>query len=64
MSPAANPEDNLFTYAEAAAKLQVDKRTVRRYVADGKLEKVKITRRNVFVTKASVRRLLRGYIPL
>jgi len=64
VSPAANPEDNLFTYAEAAAKLQVDKRTVRRYAADGKLEKVKVSRRNVFVTKASVRRLLRGFIQL
>jgi len=64
VSPAANPEDNLFTYAEAAAKLQVVKRTVRRYAADGKLEKVKVSRRNVFVTKASVRRLLRGFIQL
>ena len=47
-----------LTYGEAATMLKVSIRTVRRYVASGLLEKVRVTDRNVLVTEASVRRRL------
>ncbi len=50
--------DKLMTYGEAADELRVTKCTIKRYVAKKLLERVAPTSRNVFVTVASVRKLL------
>lgn len=52
------PEPRM-TYGEAAQELGVTTTTVCRYAKRGLLERVKVTRRNVFVTERSVRNLLR-----
>lgn len=48
-----------MTYGDAARELGVTTTTVCRYVKRGLLDRVKVTRRNVFVTERSVRNLLR-----
>ena len=51
-------EGKLLTYGEAAVLLRVSCATICRYASRKLLDRVRVTSRNVFVTEASVRRLL------
>lgn len=53
------PEPALMDRSEAATRLHVSVRTVRRYGAAGRLEDVRISPRVVLVTEESVEALVR-----
>ena len=54
------PADNSrrLTYGEAATMLKVSIRTVRRYAISGRLERIYVTKKNIYVTEGSVRKLI------
>ncbi|WP_041816136.1 helix-turn-helix domain-containing protein [Rhodococcus erythropolis] len=48
------PALNLISIAEAAAEVSVSTRTIRRYIADGKIEGVRIGSRLIRVNRKSL----------
>jgi excisionase family DNA binding protein len=50
----------LYSYKETAELLSVSLLTVRRMVADGRLDGVQVTAKSVRVTAESVQRLIQG----
>ena len=60
MNPTATTGDDLFTLAEAAARLRVSERLLRNEHARGELRLVKIGRRKL-VPASEVARILTGF---
>lgn len=50
----------LLTIEEAAERLKVSKRTIRRYISSGRLPATRVTRKTVRIKYADIDRLLRG----
>jgi len=50
----------LLTIEEAAERLKVSKRTIRRYISAGRLPAARVTRKTVRIKDADIAQLLRG----
>lgn len=50
----------LLTIEEAAERLKVSKRTIRRYISAGRLPATRVTRKTVRIKDADIAQLLRG----
>ena len=50
----------LLTIEEAAERLKVSKRTIRRYISAGRLPAIRVTRKTVRIDDADIAQLLRG----
>lgn len=56
-------EKAAYRYTDAATRMGVSRRTVRRWVDLGILQAVKVTQRTVFVSRAQVDAMAKGALP-